>query len=486
MRSTLLLATAVVALLSRPVSAQFAIEMNADSSGFVAAGIDAENHAAQYYFPYHLSLNEAFEFAALYPILDQAVTTNGVCSGDEITAGAGWQANVFLGGARGDGSFDYSHLTVRLDADVVPTSYFIDCSNLDPPRGSSVIGTRSQVSLDFDWMDELFSLYGAPIGPVHVQVKAHGGASWPPIGLNEEICGEAQIGTYLELAAPFDLLSRYRGPLAVLGYVGMNADCLGYETVPNLDTVVDLGGDTGPIAIAGYYQGFVQVGAGPRFPVGTPPQGASVSLHWPDQLERFITIDPLTPGVQLVSSSGTVYSSPYIGTVPSEQTSVVLSHLAKPDANTLRFKGTATIPTSPALDLVATGARVLVDSARGAFLDVMLPPGAYAKDSKTGWKSNAKDGKPTTSWSWRSPTGRAGITKVTVAMSRKVPGRLTFSVSGKGGHFAFPTSALPLAASLQLNPSFAVGGQCPQAVFNGSPGGPACVANPRGDKLTCK
>src|SRR5207249_4875113 len=74
--------------------------------------------------------------------------------------------------------------------------------------------------------------------------------------------------------------------------------------------------------------------------------------------------------------------------------------------------------TAPAVDPVATGARVIV----GEVVDLTIPGGAFDRATKTGWK--AKDG---------SFKYHGGTLTVSLAASTKTPGLVKFKVAGKGG-----------------------------------------------------
>src|SRR5262245_15978325 len=125
----------------------------------------------------------------------------------------------------------------------------------------------------------------------------------------------------------------------------------------------------------------------------------------------------------------------------------------------LAFSGEMTVPTSPAIDPVANGARVVVTNGNGTVADVVIPPGAVDPVTKIGWKAN----KSATSWSYANKAGLAGITKVSVKTTAKTPGLVKFKVTGKNGAFPTTPAALPLAATFTLAPA----GQCGAADFSG-------------------
>ena len=74
----------------------------------------------------------------------------------------------------------------------------------------------------------------------------------------------------------------------------------------------------------------------------------------------------------------------------------------------LGFSGEMTIPTSPAIDPVANGARIVVSDSTGTVVDVSLPGGLVDPVTEIGWKPN----KSATSWTYTNKAGLAGITKV--------------------------------------------------------------------------
>jgi hypothetical protein len=142
----------------------------------------------------------------------------------------------------------------------------------------------------------------------------------------------------------------------------------------------------------------------------------------------------------------------------------------------LAFSGQMTIATSPTIDPVTTGARVVVDDANGPVVDVTIPPGPVDPDTKIGWKPN----RAGTSWKYSNKAGLAGITTVSVKTKVKTPGFATFKVTGKNGAFATTPAALPLRATLTLGSA----GQCGPVDFTGP--SPICKFNKRLSTVTCK
>jgi hypothetical protein len=135
----------------------------------------------------------------------------------------------------------------------------------------------------------------------------------------------------------------------------------------------------------------------------------------------------------------------------------------------LLFKGIVTVPTTPAIDFVANGVRVLVTDASGAVVvDALVPPG-------TGWKANGSR----TRWRFASSAGVAGISKIRIAGRASAPGTLKFSVKGKNGAFTVSPDALPVRGIFVVDTPLATTGQCGEAT-------PACRIVAKGKTIVCK
>jgi hypothetical protein len=158
-----------------------------------------------------------------------------------------------------------------------------------------------------------------------------------------------------------------------------------------------------------------------------------------------------------------------------------------PGDDRLTMKGTLNgVPTTPPINPVAKGARILVNSpssADTAILDVTLPPGAFAGTS--GWKANSA----ATSFKYqnKNPSGFQGIIKTIIKVNTKVPGQVKFTVVGKGGSFPVLPTQLPLKGTLVIDSPIAQTGQCGEAKFPGPPDPTgACAFNSSGSTVKCK
>jgi hypothetical protein len=151
--------------------------------------------------------------------------------------------------------------------------------------------------------------------------------------------------------------------------------------------------------------------------------------------------------------------------------------LAPAGDEVVTIKGQVTVPAAPAIDPVATGARVRIHGAAGTLVDAVIPPGAFDPSSGSGWQV-AKNGK----FKWKDPFGVAGLTKMVVAAG-DAPGRLKLVVGGKRASLAVGPADLPLRARIDLA---AADGQCGELRFPGPKPAPACALDPVKGKVVCK
>ncbi|MCC6847359.1 MAG: hypothetical protein IT294_02570 [Deltaproteobacteria bacterium] len=147
--------------------------------------------------------------------------------------------------------------------------------------------------------------------------------------------------------------------------------------------------------------------------------------------------------------------------------------LAPGGDDTLAFAGV--LPAPPiALDADVAGVAFRLDDGVGSVVDVTLPPGAYDKVTKTGWKVDKKR----TTWRWSHPKAGApsGIVKATLAVHAR---HATLAVSVKGAAGTFAATA-PVVVTLDLPAT----GTCGATHF--AVGTEGCRVTSRGKTLACK
>ncbi|MGH3054188.1 MAG: hypothetical protein ACRDL7_04325, partial [Gaiellaceae bacterium] len=149
--------------------------------------------------------------------------------------------------------------------------------------------------------------------------------------------------------------------------------------------------------------------------------------------------------------------------------------------DSLRFSGTLTLAAAPTLTPSLQGVRIVVADGSGtAFLDVTVPGGAYDAATKAGWKSNAT----ATSWKFSAPAVAGSVVnRVSLKIPTSTPTVVKFSLSGKAGNYAAPSTSIPVTATLILDPSAE---QCGVAKFPGPRPAPSCAFNKSGSTLICQ
>jgi hypothetical protein len=141
-----------------------------------------------------------------------------------------------------------------------------------------------------------------------------------------------------------------------------------------------------------------------------------------------------------------------------------------------------TIPTTPTIDPIANGMRViLATDGPSTLLDVEIAGGAYTNATKTGWRRNP----PGTRFSYKngSPTPANPIFGLTLSTSPRTPGVYKFAIRAKNGAFPVTVTDVPLHATVVIDSPFAASGQCAEVLF---PSAASCKFNPSLSSVTCK
>ncbi len=157
------------------------------------------------------------------------------------------------------------------------------------------------------------------------------------------------------------------------------------------------------------------------------------------------------------------------------------SRLNVPGREKMRFKGTITVPVSPAIDPSTKGVRVLIDDADGSSMLDAIVPGGFDATTGVGWKRNKRN----TAWRYRNPTGFESIVKIRIRGKRKTPGSLKFVVIGQNGTYPMSPTRMPGRGTMVIDSPFATTGQCGEALFSVAPA-PSCAFKAHGRTLVCK
>src|SRR5438445_10418425 len=130
-------------------------------------------------------------------------------------------------------------------------------------------------------------------------------------------------------------------------------------------------------------------------------------------------------------------------------------------------------PYSPPLDPVANGVRVLINDVAGTpVMDATIPGGVFDPATSVGWAVDASG----TAWRYKNtgatvpPIGgikRIQLRDISNAVGNRIPGHLKFVVMGRSGSYQMDRSAMPIQATLVLDPPTAASGECGEAVFPG-------------------
>jgi hypothetical protein len=151
---------------------------------------------------------------------------------------------------------------------------------------------------------------------------------------------------------------------------------------------------------------------------------------------------------------------------------------AKGQGGSLVVRGHMTLAQAvPALDLVHDGVTVQLVSHDGSVLYRVDVPGS-AFDGTKGWSQSASGRL----WRYRDPQGSTGgVRVVTVAIPRRHPELVRFTVRAKDGSLTIAPSDQPLGLQMLLGTT---PGVCAEMQF-GPPGRPACHIRASGRALRC-
>jgi hypothetical protein len=150
--------------------------------------------------------------------------------------------------------------------------------------------------------------------------------------------------------------------------------------------------------------------------------------------------------------------------VPPSKLKLKLLRLGAPVGDDrLKLKGTAVVPTSPPLDPATNGIRLMIRDGVGAVIvDVTIPGGAYAPNTKIGWLTN----KDNTAAMYRNGGANPASGIVRAVVKQQGGGEIRFSFVGHGGTYA--TSHTPVNATVVFDLPVATTGQCVETKFQDS------------------
>ncbi len=169
------------------------------------------------------------------------------------------------------------------------------------------------------------------------------------------------------------------------------------------------------------------------------------------------------------------------------QAKITLVKIAPPGGDDrLKFSGSVTIPTTPPVNPVTKGLRLIFADANGdAVLDTTVPAGAYDAGTRAGWTVNGTGTAFTYKNAGTTVPLPGGIYKV--AFKRQgVVGQYKFTIVGKSGTYPVPAGALPLTATIIVDAPLAASGQCADAIFPGPRPAPTCTIDATGNTVKCR
>jgi hypothetical protein len=143
----------------------------------------------------------------------------------------------------------------------------------------------------------------------------------------------------------------------------------------------------------------------------------------------------------------------------------------------IRFAGSLVVPTTPAIDPVAKGLRLVIRDGTGATtIDTTIPAGAFDPGTRRGWLVNVSG----RTFRYHDAEGLVdGIEKVVVKHGISDAGLLRVVVFGRHGTFPLP-AVLPVIGTVVIDAPVAASGQCGEGTFE------TCFFRNEGRKLICR
>ena len=142
-------------------------------------------------------------------------------------------------------------------------------------------------------------------------------------------------------------------------------------------------------------------------------------------------------------------------------------------------------PTSPAIDPVANGARVvLTDADGGVLMDALIPAGAWNPVTRRGWSVRYAAGGFSARFldSATSAPPAGGIRKLSL-VARDGEGLTLVQIEGRQGNYAITPGQAPIRLVLSLAPNDPSSDQCGEFLFDGP--GSGCQFTHRDSTLSC-
>ena len=157
--------------------------------------------------------------------------------------------------------------------------------------------------------------------------------------------------------------------------------------------------------------------------------------------------------------------------------------LPPPGDDTFRLSGIITVPTTPTIDPITNGLRVLYgDGGKyGSIFDTVVLPGSFNPATRTGWTTRSG------SFSYVNGNGTSDLYSVKLRANPNVPGQFKVQIKGKNGVYAGNPSELPVNAAVVIDRPYAMTGQCGEWRFPTTPPATSsCVLSSTGAVLKCK